>query len=76
MSEKPSATITTAALVAPLVVLCCLGPAAVAALLSGIVARLGGLGVAATVAAAVVAGLFGYGVMRAKRRRRGAESED
>lgn len=75
MSEKPAAGLIAAAVAAPLVVLCCLGPAVFGSLLGGIAGWLGGLGAAAAAGAGVVAGVAAYGLFRwwrARSQRMGA----
>ena len=76
MSERPAVGVITAALIAPLVLVCCLGPAAVASLLAGFVAWLSGLGVAAVAGATVVGGALAEGLLRRRtvRLRRGTKS--
>lgn len=67
MDERTPAGIIAAVFVAPLVLLCCLGPAAVASLFAGTVAWLGGWSLAAMTGAAIAGGLFAYGVLRWRR---------
>ena len=69
MSEKPAAGILTAVLAVPLVLLCCLGPAAVGSLFAGAGAWLGGLSVAAATAAAIAGALCVYGFLRWRKAR-------
>jgi hypothetical protein len=57
MGERTPAGIVAAVFVAPLVLLCCLGPAGVASLFAGIVAWSSGLSVAAITGAAIAGGL-------------------
>ena len=76
VSERPAVGVITAVLIAPLVLLCCLGRAAVASLLAGFVAWLSGLGVAAVAGATVVVGALAYGFLRGRNMRlqRGTKS--
>jgi hypothetical protein len=73
MSERPAAGLAAAALVVPVVLLCCLGPAAIASLVAGFIAWLGGLGSLAVAGVTVTVGLLAYGLLRGRtaRLRRG-----
>jgi hypothetical protein len=73
MSDKPAAGLAAAALALPFVLLCCLGPAAVASLFAGFIAWLGGFGSVAVAGVTVAAGLLAYRLLRGKtvRLRRG-----
>jgi hypothetical protein len=66
VSERPAAGFITAGLVVPLVLLCCLGPVAVASFFAGFVAWLGGLSVATIVGAAIAIGSLAYGFLRGR----------
>lgn len=68
MSDKPVAGLVTATLVAPLVVVCCLAPAAVVAGTGWLFGWLGGAGVGTSMA--VAAGLFVALMLLLGRRRR------
>lgn len=67
MSDKPVAGITTAIVVLPLVVLCCLGPALFGAALGGAIGWLGGVDPAYALGAAIAAGIAIYSLMRRRR---------
>jgi hypothetical protein len=64
VSVRPSAGLMAAALAVPLVLLCCLGPAALASLLAGFVAWVGGFNIAVVTAVTLVGGLVTYGFLR------------
>ncbi len=64
MNEKPVAGLVTTAVVAPLVAVCCLGPAAFGSILGGVAGWLGGLNAAAVAGPALAAGLVAYGFFR------------
>ena len=69
MSEKSGAGLAVAAVVVPLVALCCLGPAVLGSVLGGIVGWLGGLGPDAAAGAGIATGLAAYGLFRWRRGR-------
>ena len=66
MDQKPRAGIATTAMVAPLLVLCCLGPVVVASIVGGILGWLGSLGPAKIIGAAVLLGAVAYGLCQSK----------
>lgn len=69
MNEKPVGGFLTGALVAPLMVVCCLGPVVVGAFGGGLIAWLGRLGPGEVAGAALVAGLLAYGLHRWRKSR-------
>jgi len=69
VSERPAAGFLTAALVAPLVLLCCLGPAGVVSLLGGFVAWLSGLNAAAVLGVTIAIGPLAYAILHARKTR-------
>jgi hypothetical protein len=76
MNDKPVAGLVTAAVIAPIVALCCLGPTVLASLVGGLVGWMGGLGSAEVAAAAIAAGFVAYGLRgwhRARVRRKDAQ---
>lgn len=77
MDDKPGGALAGAALVVPLVALCCLGPAVLGSFLGGLLAWIGGLGLAEIAGAAIVVGLMAYGLVRWRklRHRRGGASQ-
>lgn len=68
MNDKGVAGLTTALLIAPLVVVCCLGPAVLGSALGALVGWLGGFGPAEVFGAALAGGLSVYGLFRWRRR--------
>jgi hypothetical protein len=73
MNERPAAGLAATGLVIPLVLLCCLGPTAIASLLAGLIAWLGGLGSVSVAVVTVAVGLLAFGLLRRRsaRLRRG-----
>jgi hypothetical protein len=69
VSEKPAAGLIAAAVVAPLAVLCCRGPAVLGSVLGGVAGWLGGLGLAAAAGAGIAAGVAAYALFRWRRAR-------
>ena len=69
MSDNRVAGFVTALLVAPLVIVCCLGPAVLGSALGAAVGWLGGLGSIEVMGAAFAAGLVVYGLVRWRRAR-------
>src|SRR5262249_54954997 len=69
MNDNRVAGFVTALLVAPLVVVCCLGPAVLGSALGALVGWVGGLGPVEVIAAAFAAGLAIYGFLRLRRAR-------
>lgn len=69
MDDKPVVGLVTAAVIARVVALCCLGPGVVGSLLGGVVGWLGGLGPEDVVGAAVAAGFVAYALRRWHRGR-------
>lgn len=69
MNDKPVAGFATAAVVAPLVVLCCLGPVVLVSVLGGAVTWFAGWGLAEAAAGALAVGLVAYGILRWRRAR-------
>lgn len=67
MSDKPLAVITTAVILLPLVMLCCLGPALFGAALGGAIGWLAGLDLVYALGAAIATGLAIYSFMRRRR---------
>src|SRR5258708_37910772 len=67
--DSPKAALATVAVLAPVLALCCAGPALVASFLIGIGAWLDQRSPVEIVAAAAVGGLVGFGVGRWRRRR-------
>ncbi len=57
MSEKTYAGFVTAALIAPLVALCCFGPVLLGSLLGGVAGQLGGLNLLEVAGATAAAGM-------------------
>lgn len=70
MSDEPLAGLMTAAVVAPLVILCCAGPAVVGSLIAGAAAWLVGFDpVAALVVGLLLCALCLFGLLRRRKRR-------
>ncbi len=67
--DSPKAALATVAVLAPVLALCCAGPALVASFLIGIGAWLDQRSPVEIVAAAAVGGLVGFGIVRWRRRR-------
>ncbi|MEW6629514.1 MAG: hypothetical protein AB1440_01470 [Pseudomonadota bacterium] len=67
MDEKPFAGLVTAIIIAPLAVLCCLGPLLIGSALGGVAGWLGGQRLGLTAVLALSAGAIGYAVMRRRR---------
>src|SRR5258708_22283227 len=60
MNDKPVAGLVTAAVIVPIVALCCLGPTVLASLVGGLVGWMGGLGSAEVAGAALAVGFVAY----------------
>ncbi len=60
LGEKFVAGIVTAVAIAPICVVCILGPAAIGSLFAGAIGWLGGFGTLATIALMIAAGAFVY----------------
>jgi len=67
MSEKLLAGLTAAVVIAPLCVLCVLGPAVIASMATGITAWLGGFDPVSTLTPAFVAGMAVFAIVRQQR---------
>jgi hypothetical protein len=74
MSDKPIAGLVIAAMVAPVALLCCLGPVVLGSILGGIVGWLGGLNLIAAAGAALAIGLLICGFLRWRKARRHYEN--
>ena len=70
MSDKAIAGLVTAAVVAPVALLCCLGPVVLGSIFGGIVGWIGGLNLVAAAGMALAIGLFAYGFLRWRKARR------
>lgn len=64
MSEKPIAGIVTAAIVAPLAAVCCLGPALFGSILSSVFGWFSGVDPVVTIGLALAVGGGAYGILR------------
>lgn len=69
MSDNRVAGFVTAVLIAPLVVVCCLGPAVLGSVVGALVGWLGGLDPVEVVGGALAAGLVVYGLLHWRRAR-------
>ncbi len=67
MSDKPIAMLVTAVGIAPICVLCVLGPAVLGSLLAGAFAWLGATGPVLTIGLMIVAGLLVYRTIRRRK---------
>ncbi|GEM_PF-3450407 len=76
MNDKPVAGIVTALVVAPLALLCCLGPIALGSVLAAAAGWLGGLGVFGIIGAALGVAAVGYGLLRRRARLRRPEGAE
>ncbi len=70
MSEKLLAGLAAAVVIAPLCVLCVLGPTVIASMVTGITAWFGGFDPVVTLALALVAGMAVFVIVREQRARR------
>jgi hypothetical protein len=70
MSDKPIAGLVTAVAIAPLLVVCCLGPAVVASALAGIAAWFSGANAVTVTGLAILAAMLAYGSVRWRKARR------
>jgi hypothetical protein len=70
MSEKLTAWLVTAAVIAPVCAACILGPAAIVSIFAGVVGWFGGLGAFATAGLVLVAGFSVYGLIRRRKAQR------
>lgn len=73
-SDKPFVGLVIAAVVAPVALLCCLGPVVLGSILGGIVGWFGGLNLLAAGGVATAIGLLAYGFLRWRRARRHHEN--
>ena len=67
MSDKPIAGLVTAAAIAPLVAVCCLGPAAVVSAFAGIAGWFSGANAVTVTGLAILGAILAYGIVRRRR---------
>ena len=71
MDDKPIAMLVTAAVVAPICVLCILGPAILGSAVGGVFAWFAGFDPVVALGLAVIGAILAYGYNRGRRDRRG-----
>jgi len=71
MSDKPIAGLVTAVAIAPLLAVCCFGPAVVASAFAGIAAWFSGANAVTTTGLAILAAILAYGFVRRRTAKTG-----
>ena len=72
MSDKPIAGLVTAVAIAPLLAVCCLGPAVVASAFAGIAAWFSGADAVTVTGLAILAAILAYRFVRWRKAKTGA----